>query len=321
VGTVVLTFDDAARKSVRSALTPIGAAPVALNTTLMRLQHDPAVDGGYRFAGEVPASFGAFRRILEIGDGSVFAALRLEAKLAPAAGGGTAGDWLVCTEDPYSSFWVATARFKGPNRKGRERLDAATIDNPAAAACWLESEATDYWETGSALTAALMQGAFGRVHRGAAQAVRKSARYVLGLCPGLPGQASGVDAATRALWDSEALRNLRAETARGTIAIAYQGRQSPLKQSVRDDCVSIMYMAIQQALAGPPDRPESFVGQPVVTLVSRIYRDHLNNLNRQVFADGDGDHLPLDYLELSDWGRRQAQQFYALDRTTAEGVG
>jgi len=264
-------------------LEAVSSIPVLREASIMRVRSEPAAPGGYVFDQEVPIEwFGAIRRGFEHG-GKFYGWWRLEVKVTPRKTPIEADDCFVCAEEPYSSYWAGWSCFRPPNRRGDSRLPLEPFKSEQAAAKWLDAAGEDYWESGAFLTAGILTEEFGISQHMAASTVRRSARYTLGVCPAVKGGKSAFKAAFDSLWNSDEVRSLLDQTRRRTIAFTWFGNDVPVKISpeVADEGQTVMMTAIHQALAGPADDSEELIGKPVFTLVNRIYRDHLNNLNRR----------------------------------------
>lgn len=264
------------------ALQPISSIPVWREASIMRLRRDQDAPGIYVFDCEVPLRwFGVVRRDLEH-SGQSFAWWRLEAKADSHERKIQPGDCLVCAEEPYSTYWAAWGLFRGPNRKGEANLPLEPFGSKGVAASWVNASANDWWESDKFLTAAIFTDEFAISSHESASNVRRSARFTLGVCPAVAGTGNAFDAAFEALWHSDDVRSLLGQTHNRTIPVAYRGVNAPkISAEVAEQAEHLMMISLRQALAGPAEKSEMLFGKPVLTLATRIYRNHLNNLNRR----------------------------------------
>jgi hypothetical protein len=145
---------------------------------------------------------------------------------------------------------------------------------------WLEQHSKyDPWEKDARLVAGISQpnGFFSDKPRNSA------GDLILGVCPDF-------DALVGELWNADETKHLLHETLENRIVFWNPRAKLPtlprLYPEVIDDSTSLMAISIQQALAGPRNSPDRWIGKSVLSLVGLIYRDHLNERNRVVYRRG-----------------------------------
>lgn len=318
MGSISLAYLIAEDEAQPGAMTEVGSVQVFTFATALLLRREPGVDGGYVFEREVSVSIGFPGRVLPT-RGADLSWMRLEVKADPKQGI-SRGDWLCLAEAPYSSHMAVCRKFKGPNRRGRDAAEAMSFATRREAEVWLAEKETDFWETGSMQTAALMGDAFTEKFLSSARNTGANARYVLGVCPALEGSESPVQAAEDAIFRSRRVGDLLAMTKNGSLRFAYQGAgvAPSLRPAVRDARFAVMAMSIRQALAGPNIDSTPFLGRPVVDWVDQLYRENLNQLNRKDEPEAVLANCPLEEIDWQAAGSRRAQLFYADDKASGQ---
>lgn len=249
---------------------PIGAAPTSLRATARRSRLESGV---VVFGGEEPIElFPAVLRALTLADDRTHALLRYEVKSNPkgASPGPQSGEYLIVTERPYSNGWFVCQAFKrGSHRSADERqtVRAATIE---AAQREIEQRATDPWESGALVTAALRPpnpiGVFDDPLRSAADSA-----WLFGVCEDRERYLNAL------LASSEARRLLQLASER---RLRLGPNRLLLDASVAEEASATLFLAVNQALAGPRASNE-FVGEPVIELAKLIFEEQLYNRMRR----------------------------------------
>jgi hypothetical protein len=191
----------------------------------------------------------------------------------------------VVAEHPYGNGWLQQVPFKPGSKKGAlERPDLAikTFSSAEALIEWLEQELHyDFWEKGNYLTAGISEPNLPFSPSDKLRNVKHQALFVFGSC-------DDFDAYEQALQDTEAIRKLLRDTENGTIrfwspklTLSPKLEKLPrLCDEVKLEAPSLMALSIRQALAGPHEESEKWIGRCVTDKVSHIYRGHLNSRNR-----------------------------------------
>ena len=249
---------------------PIGSASTSLQITARRSVLE---NGVVRFAAEEPLTlFPSVLRAITLDDGKTRGFLRCEVKANPKKSGPKpkTGDHIVVTERPYGRGWFTSDVFKSAaHRRAEDRLvvEAATLSEAIAR---LSLRGTDPWETGHAITASIKPpeplAAFEDPARGSA-----ASEWLFGVCE---SREQFVETLAKS-QEAQRLLNL-----------AYQNRlrlgpnSIPIHPRVAEDANAVLFVALNQALAGPRASTD-LVGAPVMTLVTSIFEEHLYNRTRR----------------------------------------
>jgi hypothetical protein len=92
---------------------PVGAFELVHEVDLTRVVRNETAEGGYVYASQEPAELANVLRTIGYDD-TVLTVRRMEIKCSPPPNRLVAGDIIVFTEHPYSSFWAVAI----PLRKG-----------------------------------------------------------------------------------------------------------------------------------------------------------------------------------------------------------
>jgi hypothetical protein len=167
---------------------------------------------------------------------------------------------------------VQNARLNGYSKKSGRIAGQipADLGNDIDHVQWLERNITiDPWEQSDRYVAGIS-----RPHGYRADDPRnESGDFIFGACP-------DHKEIFEELFASQEIRELLQMTENNTISFTFGGKSAHLFEEVIDNRFSLMEMSIQQALAGP-ESLDDWKGRLVADLVSRRYRDHLNNANRE----------------------------------------
>jgi hypothetical protein len=198
---------------------------------------------------------------------------RLEASVARDAEAPLpVGSAIVIAQKPYANGWVQNARL---NRYSHEsgRIAGqipADLGNNIDHVQWLERNITiDPWEQSNRYVAGISRPYGYR----ADDPRNESGDFIFGACP-------DHKEIFEELFASQEIQELLQMTENNTISFTFGGKSAYLSEDVIADRFSLMEVSIQQALAGP-ESLDDWKGRLVADLVSRRYRDHLNNANRQ----------------------------------------
>ena len=144
---------------------------------------------------------------------------------------------------------------------------------------WVESQEHDFWEKGDFLTAGISEPALPFVPGKTTRNLRSRALLVFGTC-----EDTGTYA--KELQESQEAQRLLEATEQHKLAFWFKRARLKTRPRLYDEVaaegISLMYLSIRQALAGPHVARAQWVGQPVMKKVDQLYREHLNNLNRQM---------------------------------------
>jgi hypothetical protein len=184
--------------------------------------------------------------------------------------------WLIVAQEPFESSWVQRARFK--KRSNKKMNDAPCLPKqftPEADPIeWLEQNLEyDPWEEGARFVAgiSLAKQDFNS----------KAANLANGL---LLGTCLDLNRITEALMENDTvIQEMLGMTEKNTILFSNPASpRGPLRlgDEVIRNRYSLMFLSIQQALAGPPAF-EGWIKRPVADRVSMIYGSHLDHCNRK----------------------------------------
>lgn len=185
------------------------------------------------------------------------------------------GHVMVIAQEPYSEAWLQLAVFrKGfPHSSSGHRIPIVPKlernENPID---WLEAhEEYDRWGSRSKLVAGISQPS--GLSRDS-PSNRRAGALILGVCP-------DVDGIVNEIWHSEGIQSLLNKTHENRIIVSGHLKSTQqLLPEVIDAASAVMGLSIQQALAGPLNSPEQWIGRPVWQLASLIYKNHLSSLDR-----------------------------------------
>lgn len=186
---------------------------------------------------------------------------------------------LIMAELPYSSAMVDIAKFKPPwKKRADERPQPKRAFKTAEDFIdWTERQSFDYWETDDYLTAGLSFPDSLMLRDSKAQRVFNPV-YAHGVC-------DKIEDYFRQLLISEESQSLLKQTRDRSIPFwslsAKLGEIPYLSDSTIDRAEVLLERSIYQALAGPFEESEKWFGRPVMDMVDKLYRDHLNDINRR----------------------------------------
>lgn len=254
----------------------IGRLSASCDLTAMRVGFDGNKELVY--LGETPIRFIWAWRIMDYGDGQRHRWWRVEVKAATANDDIQPGHHLVVAEHPYFNGWSHQVAFKRRSKKSRDHFlePSRTIAEPTPLIEWLEGLQYDYWEKGDYLTAGISEP---QLPHCPGKAIKNTHRriWLFGVC-------HDFTACESALGDSVEVKTLLDQTKRNSIRFWYTkallSQRPKLSEAVIAERYQLMGLSIRQALAGPHEESDKWVGKAVTRKVDQIYRDHLNNLNR-----------------------------------------
>jgi hypothetical protein len=207
--------------------------------------------------------------------------VRLPSK--PLFTGDSSRDFSLVVTAPNAKGWVHTARFRMPDKKGEnERKDPLldTAIDDAEVISRIESLNYDFWETGKYWTAAISnpgEPVFEEVRENTATLVHY-------------GIVEHYNAVFEDLFKHESVQSLLKMTENGTLRFWSFGKYAEINkqihQETKDAAVSLMELAIRQALAGGGDDLERWYLQPVVGLVGERYKNLVDFYNRRNLRGG-----------------------------------
>lgn len=257
----------------------IGAAPRHLVATACQVVPSSGGVDDLVFGEEVPIRVLWDAKQERLSDGRGVRWWRLEAKVDQTrASGVRPRDYLVVAEHPYSIQRVHSALFKPASKKSREERPsfAHSCSSTEELLERIEALGVDYWERGSFLTAGLSNPNT-LMRPGEASRQYQHTQFVFGVCGDLEQCLQKLLACEQV---QRLLRQTRERTLRFWPKTAKLTETPRLYDEVAERGPEIMFLSIRQAMAGPTE--PGWSGRPVVALVDRIYRAHLNNLNRAV---------------------------------------
>lgn len=187
------------------------------------------------------------------------------------------GDHLVVAEHPSSSGWWHSARFKSRGGDRRPPQPGTGFESAQEFVEWTESLGVDYWESGKFYVAGFVEPEQRLSLPSPTRRRHAGSKWAVGCC-------EDPEAVVRELWASEAVRSLLKATGERLISVWKPGIPQ-LEPKLTDETASFgpsfMDISLRQALAGPPDNSDTWVGRPVIDWAKVIYRDHLNDHNRK----------------------------------------
>jgi hypothetical protein len=291
-----LSFEDLARAEdqdrdrigtdTTELIATVDLTPVATQAMLI----GPCSEGTGEicYLGEVPVEFYNWSpRRDQFGTDRWYEVTRLEIKSKRGADGAKTRDRILLSEVPPSTCVVAGAELK-PGFKGaadeKPLPEADVVVDARRLHGWLESLRFDYWETNqSRLTAAVHAFEAPPVFVEDVRAARDRG-VVIGLC-------RDYDATLQALRASAAWTDLVEKALSGDRRFNWWGSDAdyvPLEDEIRVNLDDILELSVRQALAGPNygvdddnAHTAALLGQPVMKEAERIFKLHLNRLNKQ----------------------------------------
>ena len=257
----------------------IGRLPVSFDLTAMCVGYDGKRANELVYLGETPIRVAWAWRIMDHSVGERHRWWRLEVKVATANHDVQPGHHLVAAEHPYANGWSHHVAFKRRSKKGPDQRPtlSETIADPSALIQWIENLSCDFWEKGDCLTAGISEPHLPHCPGRAIRNTHRLSSLVLGVC-------HDFGACESALLSSEVVEQLLDQTERNIITFWYP--KAPVRQRLKlyDTVIAernqLMSLSIRQALAGPHEESDKWVGKTVTEKVGQVYRDHLNNLNR-----------------------------------------
>jgi len=292
--------------------TEIGSMPQTQVPTAMRVGTAEAGGDELVYLGETELWVTPTWKIEQLNTGKTHQWWRLEAKVPGKNSPITKTYDLVVAEAPYHNGWVHHAPFKpGSKKSDAERprpQDQPDIHSGDDLLKWLEQDLRyDYWEKGNYLTAGISAPQPAFAETGDRRQIKTGGLYVFGAC-------ENYNEAEAKLFQSEAVQTLLRRTEANTIQFAPKGVGAGnirLYPEVIDDAISLLYLSIRQALAGPDDDGEDWLDRPVTDRIDQLYRNHLNNRNRvvaerrkkEVEVDGDDSRQEPGEAQADDQGR------------------
>jgi hypothetical protein len=255
----------------------VGAVPKQQGFTACRIGSDR--DKQLVFLEELPIQVAWDMKEERLSDGTPHRWWRYEGKVNPDEVPVRARHHLIVVEHPYAIERIHNAPFKTGSRKSRE--DRPSLDGHCETAKELltkiEGFGVDYWERGSMLTAGLSMPSTTFRPDGGKRRHQKGALYVLGVVQDFDDAVDILNSTARA---HELIRITKNRTIRFWPGNLIQHLR--LYDEVAELGPNLMLTSIRQALAGPHALGGRWRTRPVMDLVDRIYRNHLNTYNRKV---------------------------------------
>jgi len=258
------------------ASRPIGAILQATNTTVMRIRRDRS--GELVYEGETPINVG-WRNVELVTSERQFKWWRLEGRVRQDEQLAH-GHSFVVVEHPYSLGAFSTALFRRGSHHSEELREKARqmhFRSSSQAMEWVEELKFDYWHSGNDCIAGISRSSPTFSPSGKARNPPKGALYVFATCE---DQVLDRDV----LLASRPIRNLAelVEQRRIRFWPKSLGVELQLPDELVDEAESLLFLAVQQALGGPHDDSEKWIGVPVWKEVSLIFRSHLYNRWRAI---------------------------------------
>ncbi|MBI3328103.1 MAG: hypothetical protein HYZ81_15550 [Nitrospinae bacterium] len=262
----------------------IGALSVLPRATAMRIApREP--DGALVYVEETPIWAGWQPRMVEEGSKDRprrWWRFEVQVSTKPAAAV-RPGHQLVVALHPYSHDWVQHAPFKRALREARPDLRQHRFTSLEEVIRWIETQTYDFWETGNYLTAGISEPDLPFKSIEDIRNMHGKATWVFGLCDDFA-------ACVKALLATEKANELVHKTENGTLRFWPPVVSWPppahldpgLYDELRKEAWSLMWASSRQALAGPHEKSETWLGQQVANNVDRIYRNHLWRLYNQL---------------------------------------
>ena len=273
---------------------PIGSAPLDVHCSARRIVRS---EDGLHYGSEENILFSVRERALP----GLEPFWRLEVRSDPRDLPSPARrHWIVTAEWPYSSARVAHAPFKhGTHKPGQGRPEPG-----ASAAALLDALPYDPWETGRFLVAGVASLRFAadddRRHRHATA----NTRLVFGVC-------DDFGACVEALVNSRMARRLQQQTRvvrpqrRTGSATAppspFVVQSVDIHPAAHEFRTVALYLAVHQALAGPPPEFEKARGKcDVMDVVAHLFNDHMNNASKRALSIQRNERTLLQTLGLRE---------------------
>lgn len=286
---------------------PVGAFELCHPVTLTRIERNDQAPGRYVFASQEPCEIANVTRSYEEYN-SELTVRRLEVKCRPPQNSLGAGDILICTEHPYSSFWAATVPFR-TGYKGRIK-DLPPLQTRAQLYEAVSAARNDWWESTGRLTAAVEEDLFHRVFLHRRHDLWRGRTCVLGVLPvaGDKHWQQHLDDVEMELYRCAPLRKLVSQAKAGRLLVGR--RATYARGDAIQEAETLLWFSVKQALAGPRHEFEGWSGRPVIELVDRIFRANMHVLSQPSAALLDR-QLDLEAPEMTLRNLQQAAAYLA----------
>ena len=270
MGSVDLEYIFSSSEEVVDDAYEVSAMPVRRQLSAMRVGYASSSSKDLVYLEEVPIDFFLVPCAITDVNSETYRWLRFEVIINNTCKSVARHHELVIAEHPYALKRVHHAAFKRGAIHGRPEPDSAFASLEEALQ-WTNSLDHDYFYTHKGLIAALSEPQ-GVLQETDARAP-KNALFVFGIC-------ESFQQCEQALFQTETARQLLAQTENQTIKFApskHYNLPPVLPEELAREAYSLMFIAIRQALAGPHQHSEDWIGRPVTDKINHIYRDHLFN--------------------------------------------
>lgn len=256
---------------------PVGALPELRQGSAMTVSKDVSGNPVYRKEDPIDV-FEVNRLVMTMSrDWPIW---RLEVSPGDSAADIQPGDFIVIARHPYSTGDCDNAALKQYSRKtgfDRPEVPEESLEDVLR---WIDKQSHDIWDKSKRCVAGFW-GIKNQAHW-PRRNVKKKVLRCFGSC------ANFEDMVAMLLKSSHVTRLLD-ETERGVIRFTHWSgvkgsgdlHRVKLYDEVKEEAMSLMLLACQQALAGPHEHSDCWEGRLVVEKVDEIYRAHLNARNRK----------------------------------------
>lgn len=197
---------------------------------------------------------------------------------------------------PYEHGFVMWSPFKTASHKDRPRLlldtcgllteteydDAQVFKEETAVMNFAKNFSYDYWERQSKLTAGNFRPALTDVFPNNVRNIEEE-DWLCGVC-------ANFEESYHELENSSEVQDLLKQTRERTVSFTFP--KAGISERIRlydddykdrmKDYETLLKYSIAEALAGPYSSKDGLCGEPVTINVARIYRGHLNAINRRI---------------------------------------
>jgi len=216
-------------------------------------------------------------RELQDGNGKSFRWWRFEVYSEPRDCPIGHGDTLVVAETPYARTITHSAPFKKCFVNNRPDPSTEIFDTDVAAKSWVAGLKREYFCSDKKFVVAAVSDPGGMLDPTQARNYPlNQSRLVLGVCEDLREYE-------KALLNSDAVQALLAQTERPMKLGPKAKYPHPIRLSREtiDECQSLMWAAVRQALAGPDDDSDAWTDRPVFDKLNEFFRNLVFNAWRR----------------------------------------
>lgn len=261
----------------------IGSGPAYESRDAMRIGRTSDTNSELVYLGETQLDYKSRLRLIEDGAGKRWRWIRWEFQVSTRQTEVVRGNDLVISEYPYSIGWVLASPFKPWTKltaeEQTEELSKQRFSSLEDCLDWVEDRRYDYWEKDKLLTAAISIPT---------DAAPPSERLRNTSKPPVYGICTNFKTCEQELLDSVEVQKLLSMAKANTLKFAYSTRKNQkLHPAAQEAAPALMVLSIRQALAGPHNNSEKWIGKPVTKYIAAIFCEHLDNKNRPLTGESE----------------------------------